>query len=675
MAEANAKAKPAVKSTRAGKIEAAVQELETTLLQTAIVMVSFSALEKSPLNVRTIPYPADSVAELADSIAALGLLHNLVVHTLPEGKYGVAAGGRRLAAMTLLAERGDYAVSDTVPVKIVPDALAVAASMTENGQRRDMHPAEQIAGFRTLAAEGKSPAQTGDLLGYSSRHVRRCLKLAGLAPALLNELAQDTLTLEQCQALALEDDPARQVQVWEAAKQYYGGNHASASYLRSQIVSGEILTGSAPFIFVGEAAYAAAGGVIRRDLFSDDDSAFADRLLTEKLVLEKLEAEAQRLQKEEGWAWCGSRMGALKHYGEDHKTWLLNMPEPEFSADEEEQIRELDAAIEGCTTCDDENELQQKLEDIESAALARALTPEFKAQHGVFVSFEFGDFVVQRGVLRFEEKTKNTSGDAQCPDTEAAANKAGITRIAPPSEKADVFPATLVKAMSSERTLAVQAALAGNAQVSVALLKWTLCHAIFNMSYCKAPNPLKFSLINSQYTLKNNSLSGENGTALVAMQTQASEIAKTLPEGWEYSFTWLLDWPQEYVLKLLGFCVAFGIDGVQERLYNRTVPSPLEALEAALDFDLRDWWQPTAEGYFCRLSKGQIGDALADAGFSVRARDVAKMKKSDAAEAAADTVSATRWVPDWMTRPQPESKTDAAITESTVTEITPDQAA
>ncbi len=39
--------------------------------------------------------------------------------------------------------------------------------MTENGHRRDMHPAEQIAGFRAMAQEGKTPAQIGDLLGYS----------------------------------------------------------------------------------------------------------------------------------------------------------------------------------------------------------------------------------------------------------------------------------------------------------------------------------------------------------------------------------------------------------------------------------------------------------------------------------------------------------------------------
>lgn len=104
-------------------------------------------------------------------------------------------------------------------MKVIPQELATAASMTENGHRRDMHPAEQIAGFRAMAQEGKTPAQIGDLLGYSPRHVQRMLKLADLAPVILDALAEDRITTEHCQALALENDTARQVQVFEAACQ------------------------------------------------------------------------------------------------------------------------------------------------------------------------------------------------------------------------------------------------------------------------------------------------------------------------------------------------------------------------------------------------------------------------------------------------------------------------
>ncbi len=91
-------------------------------------------------------------------------------------------------------------------VKKVPDELAVAASMAENEQQMAMHPSEQIAGFRTLAEQGKTAAQIGDLLGFGTRHVQRMLKLTELAPEILAALAKDEITTEHCQALALESD-------------------------------------------------------------------------------------------------------------------------------------------------------------------------------------------------------------------------------------------------------------------------------------------------------------------------------------------------------------------------------------------------------------------------------------------------------------------------------------
>ncbi|EGO8102986.1 ParB/RepB/Spo0J family partition protein, partial [Escherichia coli] len=210
------KAKTGRKSSRKSSKE---QEnaLSALLAQTEEVSVPLASLIKSPLNVRTVPYSAESVSELAESIKGVGLLQNLVVHALPGDRYGVAAGGRRLAALNMLAERGIIPADWPVRVKVIPQELATAASMTENGHRRDMHPAEQIAGFRAMAQEGKTPAQIGDLLGYSPRHVQRMLKLADLAPVILDALAEDRITTEHCQALALENDTARQVQVLEAA--------------------------------------------------------------------------------------------------------------------------------------------------------------------------------------------------------------------------------------------------------------------------------------------------------------------------------------------------------------------------------------------------------------------------------------------------------------------------
>ncbi|ENB92872.1 hypothetical protein ECP02994383_5064 [Escherichia coli P0299438.3] len=54
----------------------------------------------------------------------------------------------------MLAERGILRLTG-LSVKVIPQELATAASMTENGHRRDMHPAEQIAGFRQWRRKAK----------------------------------------------------------------------------------------------------------------------------------------------------------------------------------------------------------------------------------------------------------------------------------------------------------------------------------------------------------------------------------------------------------------------------------------------------------------------------------------------------------------------------------------
>lgn len=138
MSVTESKAKTERKSSRK---PAKTQEtvLSALLAQTEEVSVPLASLIKSPLNVRTVPYSVESVSELAESIKGVGLLQNLVVHTLPGDRYGVAAGGRRLAALNMLAERNILPADWPVRVKVILQELATAASMTENGHRRDMH--------------------------------------------------------------------------------------------------------------------------------------------------------------------------------------------------------------------------------------------------------------------------------------------------------------------------------------------------------------------------------------------------------------------------------------------------------------------------------------------------------------------------------------------------------
>lgn len=652
MSVAESKAKRAGKTSRKAKNVANAANvasdtvLSAVLAQTEEQHVPLSALVKSPQNVRIVPYSAESVRELADSIKGIGLLQNLVVHLLPDGLYGVAAGGRRLAAMSLLVTEKMLPPDWPVRVKVVPEDLATAASLTENGQHLEMHPAEQIAGFRAMAAEGKTPAQTGDLLGYSPRHVQRMLKLAGLAPVILEALAEDKITTEHCQALALEDNPERQVQVYEAACRESWNNKPEVRVIRNLITDSQVSTlNNSKYEFVGENAFSA--DEVRADLFSEEQGGFVDRLALDTALLEKLQVVAECLKEAEGWAWCAGRMEPVSRYGEDATVYRIqDEPDAVYTEQEQQRLDELQELYdENQTASDETNAMESEMEAIECAAQLRAWTPEMRAESGVVVSWRQGDVYVQRGVM-LREQSETEDEPATVPTYERQ------------PEPVDEISVPLLTRMCSERTLAVQAALMQQPEKSVALLAWTLCLNVFGSGAYN--RPAQISLDCKHYSLTNTAPSGKEGVAFLTLMQEGQRLEKLLPEGWKQDFTTFFTLSTDELLALLSFCTACSLDGMQTRGTGGTTRSPLDQLEPSLAFHMRDWWQPTKENFFGSLKKPQIIAALNEAGLTGAARDAEKMKKGDAAELAEDKMRDNRWVPVWMRAPDAEkSPSDA----------------
>ncbi|EGC1291130.1 ParB/RepB/Spo0J family partition protein [Salmonella enterica] len=652
MSVAESKAKRAGKTSRKAKNAANAANvvsdtvLSAVLAQTEEQHVPLSALVKSPMNVRIVPYSAESVRELADSIKGIGLLQNLVVHALPDGLYGVAAGGRRLAAMNLLVTESTITPDWPVRVKVVPEDLATAASLTENGQHLEMHPAEQIAGFRAMAAEGKTPAQTGDLLGYSPRHVQRMLKLAGLAPVILQALAEDKITTEHCQALALEDNPERQVQVYEAACRESWNNKPEVRVIRNLITDSQVSTlNNSKYEFVGENAFSA--DEVRADLFSEEQGGFVDRLALDTALLEKLQVVAECLKEAEGWAWCAGRMEPVSRYGEDATVYRIqDEPDAVYTEQEQQCLDELQELYDENQTASDETDaMESEMEAIECAAQLRAWTPEMRAESGVVVSWRQGDVYVQRGVM-LREQSETEDEPATVPTYERQ------------PEPVDEISVPLLTRMCSERTLAVQAALMQQPEKSVALLAWTLCLNVFGSGAYN--RPAQISLDCKHYSLTKDAPSGESGVAFVTLSQEGKRLEALLPEGWGRDFTTFFTLSATDLTALLSFCTACSLNGMQTRGTGGTTRSPLDSLETSLAFHLRDWWQPTKENFFGSLKKPQIIAALNEAGLTGAARDAEKMKKGDAAERAEDLMRNNRWVPVWMRAPDAEkSPSDA----------------
>ncbi|WP_431295633.1 hypothetical protein [Rahnella sp. PAMC 25559] len=282
---------------------------------------------------------------------------------------------------------------------------------------------------------------------------------------------------------------------------------------------------------------------------------------------------------------------------------------------------------------------------IEQNAEDRAWTDEVRANGGAVVFLRGNVISVRRGVMLRSD----------IPEVE---KKAGVNHTiasirtedsTPEVPQAKQLSAVLAKSLSSERTLAVQAALAEQPQMALVIfvhdcLKSTFDHRSYTLSTLKVTLHAKTGL------MLDNAPTSADGLAMQHLTAMHDAWQKLLPQDWHKSWDWLLTWDTQALINVMGYCLARTLDGASERLSDKDgkAGKDLEPVENLLNFTLRDWWLPTKANFFERISKEQIADSLSQAGLDGASRDVLKMKKGDAAERAEEDISQTRWVPDCL---------------------------
>lgn len=250
--------------------------------------------------VRTTPAMQAAHDELRASIEAHGLLEPLVVapSKVVDGEYRVIAGNRRLAAIDHLIAEDKYTPSDLVPCTVLDaQASTTEAALAENVCRVAMHPADQATAFARLALEGADAADIAVRFGVSKSTVERRMRLAGIAPPILEAFRAGEIGEDVARAYATTADADRQLAVWDKLDPGWGGRNPH-SVLR-ELQEDRLKSDSDLAQFVGREAYLAAGGRAEATLF-EDYSVFLDVALLERLAGERLAAEAEKIA---GWKW------------------------------------------------------------------------------------------------------------------------------------------------------------------------------------------------------------------------------------------------------------------------------------------------------------------------------------------------------------------------------------
>lgn len=276
-------------------------------------------LTLSSLNVRRTERDAD-VAALAEDIAACGLKQNLVVipahYSTAEtednfgDKFEVITGGRRYQALRLLADAGRIEPDHPVPVLVEARDAAQQTSLSENLHRVAMNPADEFEAFAAIVTqqrlelgEAEAVAYTAKRFGVTVRHVEQRLRLAALAPEILDALRTGTITLDSAKAYAGSTDHALQLKVFaEQAKSNWKPHVASV--VRDALRQRSLSLNDRLVKFVGLDAYRAAGGRTETDLFMGTEG--EERLLDVKLLEDLAKGKAEPLvaprAKKDGFA-------------------------------------------------------------------------------------------------------------------------------------------------------------------------------------------------------------------------------------------------------------------------------------------------------------------------------------------------------------------------------------
>lgn len=164
--------------------------------------VAIADIEPNPLQPRT-EFDEEALAELADSIAQLGVIQPITLKRRGDGKYTIISGERRWRA-------SQRAGLETLPAYIreVDDENLHAMALVENIQRQDLNAIEIALGMQRLVEEcGLTQEAMAEKVGKKRSTVSNYMRLLSLPSEVQLALKEGLISMGHAKAIAgLEPD-------------------------------------------------------------------------------------------------------------------------------------------------------------------------------------------------------------------------------------------------------------------------------------------------------------------------------------------------------------------------------------------------------------------------------------------------------------------------------------
>jgi ParB family chromosome partitioning protein len=470
------------------------------------------------------------------------------------------------------------------------------------------------------------------------------------------------LTLDPLSAFAISEDHARQEQVYGALTW-----NKEPAVIRRAMTESHVRASDRRALFVGPEAYAEAGGVILRDLFSEDGGGyFQDAVLLDRLALEKLVRVADEVRAE-GWKWAQ----AFLDYPHAHGLRRTYPGQVDLSPEDQERLTALQVRFDALSAEyeredvlppdveADYNALEAEIERL--AARRFAYDADAVARGGVFVVLNHdGTARIERGFIRPEDEAPNPEIEADDKGAEAVAGdgedgeEEGQASDADPEdeEAEDGKPLSdlLVRDLTAHRTLGLRLAL--GAQPDMALIAVT--HALVAQAFYRGDDTGSCLELSPMSAPLGGYAEGiEDTQAAKALADRHALWAGQMPRDAADLWAFVLALDHDSRMSLFAHCAALTVFAVKQPWDRK--PKALataDKLAAALNLDMAALWRPTVRSYFGRVTKAHILAAVREHNGAETAERMAGMKKEPMAAYAEGLLAPSGWLPDLLRTPQ-----------------------
>jgi ParB family chromosome partitioning protein len=584
-----------------------------------------------------------------------------------------------------------------VPCVVRNGGIAEDDSLAENDERVGLHPLDQFRAFKLLHDGGMSEEDIAARHFVSPAIVKQRLRLASVSPKLHDIYADDGMMLEQLMAFSVTADRARQEQVWDTVS---NSGYDEPYQIRRMLTENTVRASDRRAQFVGLDAYEQTGGTVMRDLFEHDDGGWLqDVPLLDRLVTEKLKAEADTIAAE-GWKW----IAVAVDFPHGHTNGLRELDGASADLTEEERAT-LDALNAEYAKIQEDyqdadelpDEIDRRLAEIEAARSvleARSLVydPAEIVRAGVFVSVDAeGLLSIDRGYVRPEDEApaavdpqSEVQGDGETSDgtkTNGSVQRAVITVGGAPAEPVEdeeddainPLPDRLITELTTHRTLALRNALANDPAVAFQAVLHNFVLATF-YRFASSSGCLEIAIRTPTFPVQAPGL--KESASAEAIDIRHGRWKARLPkdEGDLWDVLTALDGNEQAAL--FAHCASSAVNALHEpaNRYNgghisahsvRGRLDQADVLARAVGLDMvAAGWKPNVGNYLGRVTKPRILDAVREAKGKQSVQLIDHLKKGDMAREAERLLEGTGWLPEPLRLAEIDFASDAADSEA-----------